>query len=89
MGGGSGGVIYLSAPEFINDGVVTAAGGAAGTKGSTFCGNGGAGGPGRVRLSVLPELCDTVGAIVPQLDGPCAETVQWTPGTAYVGLYPY
>ena len=85
----SGGVIYLLAPTIINDGVVSARGGYGGRRGTNPCNNGGDGGLGRIRLSLLPEKCEALGSYNPPLPGTCQLTGNYIPGTAYVGLYPY
>lgn len=82
-GGGSGGVIYLHAPELDLKGVVSAAGGEGG-KGEGF---GGAGGLGRIRLSV--ETCKPFATLEPPLgpDG-CTPMAEPLPEFVYVGAYP-
>jgi len=87
-GGGSGGVVALLAPSVTIEGRLDARGGAGGTN---PCGaNGGAGGFGRVRISVDPARCTIGGAagIDPSLatgactPGPAAD------GRAYVSAWP-
>ena len=72
-GGGSGGAIYLSAPTIDIDGRVDTGGGLGATNGV----DGGNGGIGRIRLSVIPDPghCSIAGTTVPVLStAGCVET---------------
>lgn len=91
-GGGSGGVLYLATPSLrIDSGALVDAGGGARGEVELWCaagaGRGGAGGLGRIRLSVEPTTC-MVGAttIPPMPAGGCAPS--GNPGEVYVGAYP-
>lgn len=90
-GGGSGGVVYLAAPELRNDGTINAAGGAGGVANAPACMNtGGRGGPGRIRLSTVPERCTLFGNWDPLLVSGCDPTATSpTPGLVYIDVYPF
>jgi hypothetical protein len=86
---GSGGVVYLAAPTFENRGNISAVGG---TTAFTSCpaGMAGAGGLGRIRLSVLPERCTALGSFNPPLPaGGCVRTSPSIPGRTYVDVFPF
>lgn len=92
-GGGSGGVIYLASPAIrIDSGSLIDAGGGAGgdvvrTCGISGAGRGGAGGMGRIRLSVEPTTCTVTASTMPPM--PAAGCVpNSTPGEVHVGAYP-
>ena len=85
-GGGSGGVIYLSAPNIaVGKAAVISAVGGDGGRASPYAtgGSGGTGGTGRIRLSVNPSFCSLAGYFNPPLAAGCAEANQV--GSAYVG----
>ncbi len=79
-GGGSGGVVYLYAPRMTVTGRVTATGGAGGDFTNNSCGVigrslGGAGGLGRIRVSVdnvTAGSCSLTGTFNPPLASGCA-----------------
>jgi hypothetical protein len=85
-GGGSGGVVHLSAPAIeVASGTIAVTGGRGG---GVTC-NGGRGGLGRVRLSVLPSRCRLTGTWDPPLPaGGCVVTTTATAGQVYIGTYP-
>jgi len=88
-GSGSGGVVYLSAPEVRCDRcVLHAAGGPAVSSGYAGA-NGGAGGMGRIRMSVVPSRC-AIGATTapPMPAGGCAASTAARSGEVYIGAYP-
>lgn len=87
-GGGSGGVVALHAPSVTIDGRISATGGAGGT--NPCGGNGGAGGVGRVRLSVEPARCMVGGSATldPPLPGGACMPSAPVDGRAYVGRWP-
>ncbi|MBO6933774.1 MAG: putative metal-binding motif-containing protein [Deltaproteobacteria bacterium] len=90
-GGGSGGVLYLASPSIrIDSGaLVDASGGARGGVGRscTGTGRGGAGGLGRIRLSVEPSTCTIDTPTMPPM--PAAGCVpSGNAGEVYVGAYP-
>jgi hypothetical protein len=88
-GGGSGGVIVLAAPSISLFGSLRAMGGAGGARSSTDCGRGGAGGLGRIRLSVDPVRCEVTGTSNPPIPTGCAPSPDGgVPGQAYVGVWP-
>ena len=90
-GGGSGGVVYLSAPRMDLHGTMDARGGAGGANRQTECASvtGGAGGLGRVRLSVDPSQCSPPDTSFPPVGTGCAPSPDGgVPGQAYVGLWP-
>ena len=66
-------------------GEVSAAGGARGVGGCTA----GAGGLGRVRLSILPERCTVTGSFTPPLVDGCNVTNPGQPGMTYIDTYPF
>ena len=79
-GSGSGGIVYLAAPEMSLAGAISAVGGAA-------RGGGGAGGLGRIRISTLPERCNALSlSSTPPLQNGCQEANERE--FAYVGRYP-
>jgi hypothetical protein len=85
-GGGSGGAIYLSSPtvSVMSGAVVSAVGGAVGL---SCNGSGGAGGLGRIRLSLGTTTCNLTGTFNPQVFNVCNPANQ--SGRVYVGAYPY
>jgi hypothetical protein len=86
-GGGSGGVVFLAAPELEVRGTISAVGGGLSDTGGNV---GGAGGPGRIRLSVLPERCTLFGSWTPALVSGCAPTrTAPVPGRVYIDVYPF
>jgi len=84
-GGGSGGAVELAAPSVQTEGMISTVGGAGGSAGCTA----GAGGLGRVRVSVRPGMCQLSGLWTPPLDAGCTATSTPTPGVVYVGGYPF
>ena len=89
-GGGSGGVIYLSAPwvTVTSARTISAAGGFGGARRVRDGGAGGNGGLGRIRVSVAPASCSLVGSFTPPLASGCSATPGGTTGAVYVGVYP-
>ncbi|MFO0650095.1 MAG: MopE-related protein [Polyangiales bacterium] len=89
-GGGSGGLIYLSAPALdVVSGTLSVAGGSGSQPLGCVDANGGRGGLGRLRLSVLPSRCNVTGTWTPPLPaGGCVATTTSTPGQVYIGVYP-
>jgi hypothetical protein len=86
-GGGSGGVVYLASPRLEVEGDVTARAGAGGVAGTMV---GGSGGLGRIRISMLPELCDVaLGTFDPPLASACSATFPAVPERTYVDIYPF
>ncbi len=87
-GGGSGGAIAIVSPVVVIDGVVDTVGGVGGRPVGPSSGfSGGAGGMGRVRVSVLPTRCSLAGTWVPQLEGsncPLSSTTSPDPGRTVI-----
>lgn len=89
-GSGSGGVVYLSAPEIVCDGCALSATGGARVDHPYSRAVGGAGGLGRLRLSVRVSRCQMGGTVNPPMPaGGCVVSPPGgSPGVAYVGEYP-
>ncbi|MFO0624493.1 MAG: Dickkopf N-terminal cysteine-rich domain-containing protein [Polyangiales bacterium] len=84
-GGGSGGVIHLWAPSVQTQGRVSAAGGIGGAS-AVPTNRGGAGGIGRVAVSVTTPRCALGGSFTPQLLDGCGLSA--SPGRVGVRTFP-
>lgn len=81
-GGGSGGVVFLSAPELVVTGSIEA-------KGGEGVNSGGAGGLGRIRISVDPLRCTLSGTLTPApADGCTPSAAGGVRGTAFIATWP-
>ena len=86
-------MIYLAAPAIDVAGSVRAEGGRGGPLGGPpaemLGADGGAGGLGRIRISVLPPHCVLSGTLAPVLVDGCAETpAPGVAGKTFIGTYP-
>lgn len=81
-GGGSGGVVFLSAPELVVTGSIEA-------KGGESVNSGGAGGLGRIRISVDPLRCTLSGTLTPApADGCSPSPAGGTRGATFIATWP-